>query len=144
MSDIDLWPLFQDLRFAGSRAHAQHGPCFVAEGRILVEDLLAWGRAGKVRVVESEEMNRLRKAELKSGARLSVEWQNGQSAEAVVTAPKGAMANPLSQDDIREKFSGLTEHILGKSKTASLIEMVMNGSVSSPVAELCALLTPAR
>ena len=51
MSDSDLWPLFKDLRFAGQRAHPEHGPCFVAGGRILVEDLLAWGRAGKVKVV---------------------------------------------------------------------------------------------
>jgi len=47
----DLLPLFMDLRFAGVREHPMHGPCFVAEGRILVEDLLAWGRAGKVQVV---------------------------------------------------------------------------------------------
>jgi len=47
----DPWPLFQDLRFAGQRVHPRLGPCFVAEGRILVEDLLAWGRAGKVEVV---------------------------------------------------------------------------------------------
>jgi len=47
----DLWPLFMDLRFAGARSHPRHGPCFVAEGRILVEDLLAWGRAGKAQVV---------------------------------------------------------------------------------------------
>ena len=100
--------------------------------------------AGKVCVMESEEMNRLRRAELKSGARLSVEWQNGHSAEAVVTAPKGAMANPLSQDDIIKKFNGLTEHILGKSKTASLAEMVLSGPADSPVADLCVLLTPAR
>lgn len=40
-----------DLRFAGARSHPRHGACFVAEGRILVEDLLAWGRAGKARVV---------------------------------------------------------------------------------------------
>lgn len=51
MSSDDLWPLFRDLRFAGQRAHPDHGPCFVAEGRILVEDLLAWGRSGKVKVV---------------------------------------------------------------------------------------------
>ncbi len=112
-------------------------PAALADGRF-------FELAGKVRVVESEEMNRLRKAELKSGARVRVEWQNGQSAEAAVTAPKGARANPLSRDDIMKKFSGLTEHILGKSKTASLMEMVLNGSVNSPVAELCALLTPAR
>lgn len=51
MSDADLWPLFKDLRFAGQRVHPTHGPCFVAEGRILVEDLLAWGRSGKIKVV---------------------------------------------------------------------------------------------
>jgi tRNA G18 (ribose-2'-O)-methylase SpoU len=51
MNDSELWPLFQDLRFAGRRAHPEHGPCFVAEGRILVEDLLAWGRAGKAQVL---------------------------------------------------------------------------------------------
>jgi len=51
MPNDDLWPLFTDLRFAGARAHPRHGSCFVAEGRILVEDLLAWGRAGKARVV---------------------------------------------------------------------------------------------
>jgi tRNA G18 (ribose-2'-O)-methylase SpoU len=51
MLDSEWWPLFQDLRCAGPRAHPQHGPCFVAEGRILVEDLLAWGRRGRVRVL---------------------------------------------------------------------------------------------
>lgn len=51
MSCDDLWPLFKDLRFAGQRVHPEWGACFVAEGRILVEDLLAWGRAGKVKVV---------------------------------------------------------------------------------------------
>lgn len=96
--------------------------------------------AGKVRVVISEEMDHLRKTEMKSGARLRVEWHNGRSAEAVVTAPKGTRANPLSRDDVVKKFTGLTEPILGKDKTASLLEMVLNGSAGSPVAELCALL----
>ena len=98
--------------------------------------------AGKVRVVESEEMNQLRKAELKSGAKVRVEWQNGHSAEAVVTAPKGVMSNPLSCDDIIKKFTGLTEPLLGKIKTDFLVDLVLNGSVSSPIAALCALLTP--
>ena len=42
--------LFADLRFGGRRDH-EGRPCFVAEGRILVEDLLAWGRAGRAEVV---------------------------------------------------------------------------------------------
>lgn len=51
MTESEFWPLFQDLRFAVPRALDGGGPCFVAEGRILVEDLLAWGRAGRVEVV---------------------------------------------------------------------------------------------
>ena len=51
MTHDDLWPLFKDLRFAGPRTHPLHGPCFVAEGRILVEDALAWGRAERLQVV---------------------------------------------------------------------------------------------
>ncbi len=123
--------------------HGRQGEAKDYEPTALADDRF-FELAGKVRVAESEEMNRLRKAELKSGARLRVEWQGGQSAEAVVIAPKGARANPLSRDDIVKKFSGLTEQILGKSKAASLAEMVLNGSASSPVAELCALLTPTR
>lgn len=51
MSLPDPRHLFQDLRFAGQRVHGEKGACFIAEGRILVEDLLAWGRAGQVEVV---------------------------------------------------------------------------------------------
>ncbi|HLO67401.1 MAG TPA: RNA methyltransferase [Holophaga sp.] len=58
MQDASLWSLFSDLRFGrprslGGRPEAGRTgrPCFVAEGRILVEDLLAWGRKGRAEVV---------------------------------------------------------------------------------------------
>lgn len=51
MADFDPWDPYRDLRFAGTREHPEHGACFIAEGRILVEDLLAAGRAGRLRVV---------------------------------------------------------------------------------------------
>lgn len=51
MTDFDPWDPYRDLRFAGTREHPAHGPCFIAEGRILVEDLLRAGRAGQVNVV---------------------------------------------------------------------------------------------
>lgn len=50
MQDASLWSLFSDLRFGRPRPQGGR-PCFVAEGRILVEDLLAWGRAGRAEVV---------------------------------------------------------------------------------------------
>ena len=48
---FDPWDPYRDLRFAGTREHPEHGACFIAEGRILVEDLLEAGRAGRMRVV---------------------------------------------------------------------------------------------
>lgn len=51
MTGFDPWDPYRDLRFAGTREHPQHGLCFIAEGRILVEDLLEAGRAGRVNVV---------------------------------------------------------------------------------------------
>ncbi len=45
------WEPYRDLRFAGPRPQGGHGPCFIVEGRILVEDLLAEGRAGKLNVI---------------------------------------------------------------------------------------------
>jgi tRNA G18 (ribose-2'-O)-methylase SpoU len=51
MADFDPWDPYRDLRFAGTREHPEHGTCFIAEGRILVEDLLAAGRAGRIKVI---------------------------------------------------------------------------------------------
>ncbi len=51
MSNFDPWEPYRDLRFAGTREHPDHGTCFIAEGRILVEDLLWAGRAGRMTVI---------------------------------------------------------------------------------------------
>ncbi len=56
MTAFDPWDPFRDLRFAGIREHPVHGSCFIAEGRILVEDLLRAGRAGRVQVVSVAAM----------------------------------------------------------------------------------------
>jgi len=51
MPAFDPWEPYRDLRFAGTREHPEYGTCFIAEGRILVEDLLAAGRAGRLKVI---------------------------------------------------------------------------------------------
>jgi tRNA G18 (ribose-2'-O)-methylase SpoU len=48
---FDSWDPYRDLRFAGTREHPDHGTCFIAEGRILVEDLLRAARAGRMKVI---------------------------------------------------------------------------------------------
>jgi tRNA G18 (ribose-2'-O)-methylase SpoU len=51
MADFDPWDPYRDLRFAGTREHPEFGSCFIAEGRILVEDLLEAGRSGRMNVI---------------------------------------------------------------------------------------------
>jgi tRNA G18 (ribose-2'-O)-methylase SpoU len=51
MTAFDPWEPYRDLRFAGTREHPEHGACFIAEGRILVEDLLAAAGRGGPKVV---------------------------------------------------------------------------------------------
>ena len=51
MSNFDPWDPYRDLRFAGTREHPGYGTCFIAEGRILVEDLLGAARAGRMKVI---------------------------------------------------------------------------------------------
>jgi tRNA G18 (ribose-2'-O)-methylase SpoU len=104
MTKSAAWPLFEDLRFAGQRVHPAHGPCFLAEGRILVEDLLAWGRAGRVQVVavlaESNQAEAVRSllpegAELLQASRAELEslagfpFHRGLLAAARVPAQPG-------------------------------------------------------
>ena len=109
-----------------------------------LQDAKLFDLAKKVRVVESESMNLLRKTELKSGAKLNITWNNGQSASATVTTPKGTMSNPLSKDEIIFKFKGLVEPLLGEKNSASLIKLVLNGPADTSIEELCALLSPQK
>lgn len=51
MPAFDPWTPYRDLRFAGTREHPAHGACFIAEGRILVEDLLAAAGAGQIEII---------------------------------------------------------------------------------------------
>ena len=51
MDTFDPWIPYRDLRFAGVRDHPAFGPCFIVEGRILVEDLLASAAGGGPRLI---------------------------------------------------------------------------------------------
>ncbi len=51
MTAFDPWDPYRDLRFAGTREYPDYGTCFIAEGRILVEDLLGAARAGHMKVI---------------------------------------------------------------------------------------------
>ncbi|HJW09772.1 MAG TPA: hypothetical protein VJ483_09070, partial [Holophagaceae bacterium] len=89
------WSPYAGLRAAGTRAHPEAGPCFIVEGRILVEDLLAQGRAGALRVVsvaatpkDAERIGSL----LPAGAKLLVAEEKAIAELAGFAFHRGVMA----------------------------------------------------
>jgi 2-methylcitrate dehydratase PrpD len=122
--------------------YGRQGQATDYEEQVLREEKL-FALAAKVKVLESEQMNLLRKTELKSGATLNVTWRNGQRSNVTVTAPRGTRANPLSREDVIMKFSGLTEPLVGKHNADALIRSVLDGPADTPIENLCALLIPA-
>jgi 2-methylcitrate dehydratase PrpD len=98
--------------------------------------------ARKVKVVESQEMNDLRKREHKSGARVTAKWSDGHSAAVTVTTPRGSFANPLTEEDLLSKFDGMTEAVLGNTRSAALRKLIVTGAEDTPISEIYKLLTP--
>lgn len=96
--------------------------------------------AAKVKVVETSEFNKLRKTEHKSGATVTVLWSDGFRASAMVTNPKGSLANPLEKSDLLEKFYDLSSAAIGRKKTKILAEKVLNGPMDLAVEELIQLM----
>jgi len=95
MSAFDPWEPYRDLRFAGTREHPEHGPCFIAEGRILVEDLLAAAGRGGPRVVSVAATTTAAEAlagRLPEGTELLVEEPAVLSALAGFPFHRGLMA----------------------------------------------------
>lgn len=92
--------------------------------------------ADKVTVLESEEFNRLRETEHLSGARVTVQWVDGTSTAAVVKHPKGSLADPMTPEDVINKFLSLTRKSLGEEGAMQLLELVMHGSESTAVDQL--------
>lgn len=81
--------------------------------------------AAMVQVHESQEMNRLRREENRSAARVKVRWKNGEEASTFVKAPKGSMYAPLTREDIIKKYVSLTGEILGAEKSRAVCDFIL-------------------
>ncbi|MDE2333356.1 MAG: MmgE/PrpD family protein [Rhodospirillales bacterium] len=66
----------------------------------------------------------------------------GQVFEKTVTVPRGEPANFLSEADLRTKFAGLTESVLGAERTARLADAVLAIDRTADVAGLMRLASP--
>lgn len=88
----------------------------------------------KVTLVEDDD--------LYFGARVSVRMKNGTEHKGQTLFPKGDPQNPFSYDELVEKFRGVTDGVLSKTKIDQLIETVKILERISDVGSLLALCTP--
>ena len=96
--------------------------------------------ADRVKVGESQEFNLLRQTEHLSGTRVTVEWNDGTRSVAVVKFAKGSIGDPLTEEDVIQKYCGLTEGVLGRERSQKLMELILHGDTSIPVAQLVKLM----
>jgi 2-methylcitrate dehydratase PrpD len=61
-------------------------------------------------------------------SRVTLETRDGRVMEAEVTTPRGEPTNPLSRDDIVEKFRRLAEPVTGEERTDALVAAVLDGT----------------
>jgi len=58
------------------------------------------------------------------GARVTIGLDDGMEREATVLYPKGDPENPVSFEDLAEKFRGITDGIIPEKQAHRLIEAV--------------------
>jgi len=109
-----------------------------SEERLRDEKILAVAK--KVRVEESEDMNRLRREEKRSAAKVTVQWKDGSTDTETVTAPKGSMFNPLSKEDITGKFMDLAGGIMGEETAREIACIALKSNASDSVMEITEIL----
>jgi 2-methylcitrate dehydratase PrpD len=66
----------------------------------------------------------------------------GQSCAQKVVVPKGEPSNFLTEAELRAKFTGLTDALLGVERSARLADAVLAIDTASDVANLMRLASP--
>lgn len=105
-----------------------------------LEDPRVYGLAAKVQMQPSDELDRLRTKEHKSGAKITVFWQDGTMAQCEVDSPKGSLGQPLGGEDLKNKFITLASRALGKEQACQLKDIILKAPGCLPVREISKLL----
>lgn len=95
-------------------------PASFAEERIA--DPLLRRLMGKVEVGEDTEATRHYPAEQR--ARMEVDLRSGRRLTRIADYPKGHARNPLSDDELEQKFMGLTTGVLPETRRAMLLDLL--------------------
>jgi len=96
--------------------------------------------AARIHFIEDPEMDRRWPQEEPS--EVTLEMKDGTKYAAVVDFAKGSLGNPLTEEELKEKFRILTGGILTKTKVERVINMVSNLEKLSDVRELIMAISP--
>lgn len=106
----------------------------------LLEDDKIFELASKIQVKSSKKFDDLRSETNKSGAKVTVIWKDGTIYQSEVDSPKGSLENPLSGEDIENKFIKLASLVIGIEKSFQLKDIILEAPDSFPVTEISKLL----
>ncbi|HUK40965.1 MAG TPA: MmgE/PrpD family protein [Candidatus Acidoferrales bacterium] len=97
--------------------------------------------ARKVSVIHDEESEAIY-PETRLG-KVTLETNDGKRRVAKVFHPKGSPENPLSREELHDKFFGLATRVLTNDRAAKVLQTIHNLEELKDISELAELLTPA-
>lgn len=103
-----------------------------------LSDPKALDLSSRVHFVPDEEINRIYPREFPGIVEIIM--KKGEKYKARIDTPKGSIQNPLSWQDVREKFTMLSVPVLGSKKAGAIIEMIDNIETVDDMGTLTALL----
>lgn len=103
-----------------------------------LSDPVAVDLANRVHFVLDDEINKIYPREFPSV--VEIVTKNGQKYKVKVDMPKGSVENPMSWQDIQDKFKRLALHVVAEKRADAIIELVENLESLRDVAEMTKLM----
>jgi 2-methylcitrate dehydratase PrpD len=88
------------------------------------KDPRVWELQNRIRLVWSSELDR--DPELNAAAIVELRTRNGQTFTEQVVHPTGSPQNPMSQQEIEEKFFSLSSQVISRAQAERILDMVGN------------------
>jgi 2-methylcitrate dehydratase PrpD len=97
--------------------------------------------AKKVELIQDPEAEEIYKTQRRVTATVEIVMADGKKYAANVQYPKGSLKNPMSPEEIRDKFIGLTEGVIGLKKAQEAGSLIESLQDVSNVSDITALLS---
>ncbi len=94
--------------------------------------------AQRVKLRFNEDLNK--KFPRTRAARVTVETDGGKKYTEEVTDPKGGSKNPMTEEELKQKFLSLSGEVIGENKACSLTETVLQLGEKNGIKEIYQLL----